>query len=92
MSFSNSLVTLVLFGWGIEFGKYYCGGAPDRWENGYFRPAVPVTWSYGFGIHFRAPWVLYSERDSYTGPWGWHRRWWYSAYQYSVSNSTGKEE
>lgn len=67
----NGILKLVLFGWGIEFGKYFTGGAPERWdyEMDDVLPAVPVHWSYGFGVHYRA-------RYGAT-PQGWYRKWWY---------------
>jgi hypothetical protein len=35
-------VKLVLWGWGFEFGRYFCGGAP----------AVPVIWQWYLGVHY----------------------------------------
>jgi hypothetical protein len=69
-------IELVIFGWGIEFGRYFCGGAPERWDDELqeILPPVPVSWSWGLGVHYRAPWVCRAEGR--CNPWGWHRRWW----------------
>ena len=79
----NGIFKLVIFGRGIEFGRYYCGGAPARvvpkWKDGYFlgveeHPAVPVSWSWGFGIHWRSP----AKSDEMNqGHWWWRCRYWY---------------
>jgi hypothetical protein len=77
----DGICKLVILGWGVEFGKYYCGGAPARktpkWINGLLHieelPAVPVSWSYGFGIHWRSP-AKDDEMD--RGHW-WRCRYFY---------------
>jgi hypothetical protein len=86
----NRIVKFVIYGWGIEFGKYYCGGAPAGirrcWIEGGLLvhgqwvfadcPAVPLSWSWGVGIHYRTRWdkVVKPTKEC---SWVWCRRWWY---------------
>ena len=85
------MTKLVLFGWGIEFGRYYCGGAPEgvrpTWIDGFwspqYQPAVPVSWSYGFGIHYRT---------YHTDEWGWRRRWWYGVWRLATIENVSSDK
>jgi hypothetical protein len=95
------MIKLVLFGWGVEFGKYYCGGAPAKparpdHHGGMYDavPAVPCTWSWGLGVYWRTyhrkPWpdrsIDYRGIDATCcAGWWWHSRWFYSAYQYPAN-------
>jgi len=76
----NSVNKFVICGWGIEFGRYYCGGAPARFipdgHGGTEQPAVPVSWFWGFGVHYRTRWNK-TIPPTKECPWVWARRWWY---------------
>jgi hypothetical protein len=63
----NNVIKLVVCGWGVEFGRYFCGGAPG----------VPVIYYWGVGLHWRTCWD-----KEIAGNWVWRVRYWYSAYQH----------
>ena len=89
----NERIKLVLWGWGFEAGRYFCGGALERrvpvWMNKLFSittvPAVPVTWQWYFGVHWR--WL----RPKGCGG---GRIWWFSRNFYfgKPHNPTPKQE
>jgi hypothetical protein len=86
----NERIKLVLWGWGFEASRYFCGGAPAKyWWKGntcwVLNPNVPVIWHWYLGLHWK--WL---RPKGYGG----ERIWWFSRNFYfgKPHNPTPKQE